>query len=101
MATVLEFACTHDARKEMLDKIREGLEKYSVSNETGMVALSDFDASALMEYSRLCRKEMITKELTIKTARENNVEICIDGKGIIGALAALPWFSRNDEAVVL
>jgi hypothetical protein len=66
-----------------------------------MVALSDFDASALMEYSRLCRSKMITKELTLKTAQENNVEICIDGKGIIGALAALPWFSRNDESVVL
>lgn len=101
VATVLEFACTHDNRKELLDKIREGLLKYSVSDETGMVALSDFDAEALMEYSRLCRTEMITKEITIKTARENNVEICIDGKGIIGALAALPWFSRNDEAVAL
>ncbi len=101
VATVLEFACTDGAKKELLDEIRKGLLKYSVSPETGMVALSDFDASALMEYSRLCRSGMITKELTVKTAQENGVELCIDGKGIIGALAALPWFSRNDEAVVL
>lgn len=101
VATVLEFACTEGAKKGLLDEIRKGLEKYSVSNETGMVALSDFDASMLMEYSRLCRSGMITKELTVKTAEENGVELCIDGKGIIGALAALPWFSRNDEAVVL
>ncbi|GFO96944.1 OB-fold nucleic acid binding domain protein [groundwater metagenome] len=101
VATVLEFACTNGAKKELLNGIREGLEKYSVSKETGMVAMSDFDAGVLMEYSRMCRSRMITKELAIKTARENGVEICIDGKGIIGALGALPWFSRNDESVML
>ncbi len=101
VATVLEFACIEGARKELLEKIKEGLLEYSVSPDTGMVALSDFDASALMEYSRLCRSGMITKELTMKTTKENGVEICIDGKGIIGALAALPWFSRNSESVVI
>ena len=101
VATVLEFACIQGSKKGLLDAIREGLEKYSVSNETGMVALSGFDASALMEYSGLCRSRMITKELTIRTCKEHGVEICIGGKGIIGALASLPWFSRNDESVVL
>ncbi len=101
VATVIEFACTDGARKELLEKIKEGLEKYSVSKETGMVALEDFEAEPLMEYSKLCRSRMITKELTLKTAKENGVEICIDGKGIIGALAALPWFSRNSESVAL
>lgn len=101
VATVLEFACIEGAMEDLLEKIKEGLLEYSVSCETGMVALSDFDASALMEYSRLCRSGMITKELTMKTAAENSVEICIDGKGIIGALAALPWYSRNDESVSL
>ncbi len=101
VSTVLEFACTGGAKEGLLEKIKEGLEKYSVSEETGMVALADFDASSLMEYSRLCRSGMITKELTLKTAQESGVTICIGGKGIIGALAALPWFSRNDESVVL
>jgi len=101
VATVLEFACLEGKKNGLLDEIREGLEKYSVSNETGMVAMSDFDARALMEYSRLCRNRMITKELTLETCRQHGVEICIGGKGIIGALAALPWFSRNDESVML
>jgi methanogenesis imperfect marker protein 11 len=101
VATVLEFACVEGAKKGLLEGIKEGLVEYSVSGETGMVALSDFDAASLMEYSRLCRSRMITKELTLKTAKENGVEICIGGKGIIGALAALPWFSRNNESVTL
>lgn len=101
VATVLEFVCTEGKKKGLLEDIREGLEKYSVSNETGMVAMSDFNAEELMEYSRLCRNRMITKELTLETCRKHGVEICIDGKGIIGALAALPWFSRNDESVML
>ncbi len=101
VSTVLEFVCIEGAKKELLEKIKEGLLKYSVSGETGMVALSDFDAFMLMEYSRICRSGMITKELALETAQDYGVEIWIDGKGIIGALAALPWFSRNDEAVVL
>ncbi|HEX7627458.1 MAG TPA: methanogenesis marker protein 11 [Candidatus Methanoperedens sp.] len=101
VGTVLEFACMDGAKEDLLAKIKEGLLKYSVSSETGMVALSEFDAYSLMEYSRLCRSKMISKELTLETAAKNNVEICIDGKGIIGALAALPWFSRNDESVFL
>ncbi len=101
VATVLEFACVEGAKRELLDGIKEGLLEYSVSDETGMVALSDFEAASLMEYSQLCRSRMITKELTLKTAKEAGVEICIGGKGIIGALAALPWFSRNNESVTL
>lgn len=101
VATVLEFACIEGARADLVERIKEGLLEYSVSDETGMVAMSDFDAGALMGYSRLCRSGMITKELALGTSAQNNVEICIDGKGIIGALAALPWFSRNDESVSL
>ncbi len=101
VATVLEFACIENAGKELLLEIKGGLEKYSVSLETGMVVLYDFDASSLMGYSSLCRSRMITKELAVKTAEENEVEIWIDGNGIIGALAALPWFSRNDESVLI
>ena len=101
VATVLEFACMEDKKKGLLEEIIEGLEKYSVSDETGMVAMSDFDAKGLMEYSRLCRNRMITKELTLETCKKHGVEICIDGKGIIGALAAIPWFSRNEESVML
>ncbi|MCE8423081.1 MAG: DUF1743 domain-containing protein [Candidatus Methanoperedens sp.] len=101
VATVLEFACIESAKKGLLDEIRKGLLEYSVSNETGMVAMTDFDAASLMEYSRLCRSRMITKDLTIRTAVENHVDICIHGKGIIGALAALPWFSNNNESVII
>jgi methanogenesis imperfect marker protein 11 len=101
VATVLEFACVEGAKKGLLEGIKEGLLEYSVSKETGMVALSGFDAVSLMEYSKLCRSRMITKELTLKTAKEAGVKVCIGGKGIIGALAALPWFSRNNESVTL
>ena len=101
VGTVLEFACVDGAKNELLESIKEGLLEYSVSDETGMVAVSDFDAESLMEYSNTCRNEMITIELTRETAEKCGVDIIIDGKGIIGALAALPWFSRNSESVVV
>jgi methanogenesis imperfect marker protein 11 len=101
VATVLEFACVDGSKDELLESIKDGLLEYSVSDETGMVALSDFDAASLMEYSKICRNRMITMELARETAKMCGVDIIIDGKGIIGALAALPWFSRNSESVVV
>ncbi len=100
VSTVLEFACTdRDAREELLSSIREALKRYSVSKETGMVVLDDFDAEAMREYSTRCRTGEISKEYALEYARDHDVEIWMDGNGIIGALAALPWFAHPEGSV--
>jgi len=100
VSTVLEFACLKNQERALLEEVRSALEEYSVSRETGMVALSSFDAEDLVEYSRLCRTLEIQRDLALETARKLGVEIWMDGNGVIGALAALPWFGRQDESVV-
>ncbi len=100
VSTVLEFACISGAAKEeLLQSIKAALLKYSVSKETGMVVLSDFDAAGVMDYSLKCRHGELTREYALQYAKEHDVEIWMDGNGVIGALAALAWFARPDESV--
>ncbi len=102
VSTVLEFACLNAKSKGVLLKdIKSALEQYSVSTETGMVVLDDFDASLLEDYSRECRTRILTKEYALETARSKQVRIWLDGNGVIGALAALPWYTRPNESVKL
>ncbi|MEA1985037.1 MAG: methanogenesis marker protein 11 [Euryarchaeota archaeon] len=102
VSTVLEFGCVNDAAKqELLESIKTALLKYSVSDETGMVVLSDFDANDVYEYSRLCRSKELTKDFAMQYANEHGVDIWLDGNGIIGALASLAWFAHPDESVKL
>ncbi|WP_341536913.1 hypothetical protein [Methanosarcina barkeri] len=40
------------------------------------------------------------KAEALQCARENGVEVLLDGNGVIGALASLPWFGRPDESII-
>lgn len=102
VSTVLEFGCVNEATKrKILQEVKNALLKYSVSDETGMVALSGFDAIDVYEYSKMCRTGEVSKNFTIQYAKDHGVEIWLDGNGVIGALAALPWFARPDESIRL
>jgi tRNA(Ile2) C34 agmatinyltransferase TiaS len=102
VSTALEFGCVNEAaKKKILQEVKNALLKYSVSNETGMVALSDFDAKHVYEYSKLCRSGEVSKDFAIQYAKDHGVDIWLDGNGVIGALAALPWFARPDESIKL
>ncbi len=100
VSTVLEFACVSKvAKEELLQSIRAALIKYSVSKDTGMAVLSDFDAAGVQEYSMKCRSGELSRGYALQYAKEHDVEVWIDGNGIIGALAALSWFAQPDESV--
>ncbi|WP_406671294.1 methanogenesis marker protein 11 [Methanolobus sp. ZRKC4] len=100
VSTVLEFGCVDkEAKKELLESIRAALLKYSVSKETGMVVLSDFEAKDVYGYSKECRSGELTKDYAMQYAEEHGVEVWMDGNGVIGALASLAWFARPDDSV--
>jgi tRNA(Ile2) C34 agmatinyltransferase TiaS len=102
VSTVLEFGCVDEkAQNTLLENIRSALEKYSVSQDTGMVVLDSFNASSVREYSKLCRSAELTYEFAMEYAENHGVDIWMDGKGVIGALAALPWFARPDDSVIM
>lgn len=84
----------------MISDFKELLERYSVSDETGMAIYRGFDPSALLPYSQRCRQERITYQSAMDAAKENGVEVILGGTGLIGAVAAIPYYSRADESIV-
>ncbi|NPE31761.1 DUF1743 domain-containing protein [Methanococcoides sp. SA1] len=102
VSTVLEFGCvSEEAKEELLEDMKNALLKYSVSDETGMVVLSSFDASFMEEYSTMCRSGELTRDIAMEHAKKNGVDVWLDGNGVIGALASLAWFARPDESIDL
>jgi methanogenesis imperfect marker protein 11 len=101
MSTVLEFGCVDEKAKSWLvNAFKKTLKKYSASTQTGMVVLSDFYAKGLYEFSNRSRTERVSKVEALQCARENGVGVLLDGNGVIGALASLPWFARPDESII-
>jgi methanogenesis imperfect marker protein 11 len=101
MSTVLEFGCINEkAKSRLVNALKSALEKYSASSQTGMVVLSDFYAKEMYEYSNRSRTERISKAEALQCARDKNVEVMLGGNGVIGALAALPWFGRPEESII-
>lgn len=99
VSTAVEFACLPGKTESMLRDFKALLCKYTVSDQTGMAILRDFDPSKLMSYAQRCKRERVQLKDALKAANEANVEILMDGQGIIGAVAALPFSAQPDEAV--
>lgn len=99
VSTVVEFACIDETK--LVRDFGRLLAKYTLSDETGMVVLQSFDADAVKDYAMLCKQKQVSRETTLRTARNVGADILIDGRGIIGAMASLPYFARPYESVIL
>jgi methanogenesis imperfect marker protein 11 len=100
VSTAVEFACLPGKAEAMLSDFKSLLRKYSVSKQTGMVVFRDFDPSSLLDFGKRCKKERVQYEDALEAARENGVQIIMNGQGLIGAVAALPFCARPDESIV-
>jgi len=100
VSTAVEFACLPRKYHGMLKDFQELLERYTVSAQTGMVAYSAFDPGLLQPYADRCRRERIDYQDAIEAAEKAGVQVIMDGRGLIGALAALPYCARSDQSVV-
>jgi methanogenesis imperfect marker protein 11 len=99
VSTVVEFACLPDRAEAMLSEFKALLRKYSVSAQTGMAVFRDYDPSSLLAFGERCKRERVSYEDALDAARENGVQIMMNGQGLIGAVAALPYCARPDESV--
>jgi len=100
VSTVVEFACLPGRGEGMLGDFRALLQKYTVSEQTGMAVFRDFDPSELLPFGMRCKKERVNYEDAIEVAREAGVQIIMKGQGLIGAIAALPFNARPDESII-
>ena len=92
-----EFA-TSDA-DGLIRSYHDYLEEYTLSDETGMAVWRGFDPSPLEEFGR--RVKMGEVSLDDLAALDDRLSIIMDGRGVIGAVAAIPFYTRFEEALAL
>lgn len=96
---VAEFATTDP--EGLAGRFRELLERYTLSKKTGMAVYRGFSPSEeLLAYGRRVKRgEIDAGEL--ESLKDPNLKIIMKGRGIVGAVAAIPFFTKYDEALEL
>jgi methanogenesis imperfect marker protein 11 len=96
---VAEFAT--DDPEGLAVKFRRLLEKYTLSKKTGMAVYTGFTVSEeLLAYGRKVKRGEVEAGLPA-SIRDPNLRIVMNGRGIVGAVAALPFFTNYEEALEL
>jgi methanogenesis imperfect marker protein 11 len=99
VSLVAEFATT-DAQG-LVERFRRLLEKYTLSEKTGMAVYTGFSPSAkLLEYGRKVKRGEIAPGV-LERLDDKDLRTEMNGRGIIGAVAALPFYTRFEEALEL
>jgi methanogenesis imperfect marker protein 11 len=96
---VAEFA-TRDPEGLVL-RFRQLLEKYTLSKKTGMAVYTGYAPSAeLLAYGRKVKQGEVDASL-LDSIKDPKLQIIMNGRGIVGAVAAIPFFTRYEEALEL
>ena len=99
VSIVAEFATTEPQR--LIDRFYHLLQKYTLSEKTGMAAYTGFAPSeALLTFGRKVKRGEVDPGL-FRSINDDCLKIVMNGRGIIGAVAALPFYTRYEEALDL
>ncbi len=96
---VAEFA-TNDP-EGLISRFRQLLEKYTLSDKTGMAVYTGFTPSAeLLAYGRKVKRGEVDASL-LESIQDPKLRIVMNGRGVVGAVAAIPFFTKYEEALEL
>jgi methanogenesis imperfect marker protein 11 len=96
---VAEFA-TRDP-EGLVSRFRNLLEKYTLSKKTGMAVYTGFAPSEeLLAYGRNVKRGEVDACLPA-SIKDPRLRIIMNGRGVVGAVAALPFFTLYGEALEL
>jgi methanogenesis imperfect marker protein 11 len=96
---VAEFA-TSDP-EGLTERFRQLLEQYTLSAKTGMAVYTGFAPSeALLAYGWKVKRGEVAAGLA-GTIGDPRLRVIMNGRGIVGAVAAIPFFTRYEEALAL
>jgi methanogenesis imperfect marker protein 11 len=99
VSLVAEFGTTKP--ESLISKFSELLRKYTLSEKTGMAVYMGFTPSReLLDYARKVKRGEVTPDL-VREIEDPCLRIVMDGRGITGAVAALPFYTRYEEALEL
>lgn len=95
VAIACEFATTEP--KKLIDSFEALVRKYTLSDETGLCAFIGFDPSGLLTYAKKVKSGQISFDDLEKI--RDLLDVRINGRGMIGAAAAIPYYTNYDEAL--
>ncbi|MFQ6050491.1 MAG: methanogenesis marker protein 11 [Candidatus Hydrothermarchaeota archaeon] len=100
----LGFASKKEKKNEIIEFAQKYLEKNTLSDQTGLATYGRFFINEdLKKFSREAKESIVTIEKAYNVARKNDVNLFqITGKrGLIGALAAIPYYDKPDQGVLI
>ncbi len=96
---VAEFATTDPG--SLVSRFHRLLERYTLSDKTGMAVYTGFSPSEeLQSFGRMVKRGEVHPGL-LESIRDPELRIIMHGRGRVGAVAALPFFTRYEEALTL
>jgi methanogenesis imperfect marker protein 11 len=99
VSLVAEFATTDIGT--LTDRFRALLEEYTLSGKTGMAVYDGFlPSDELLEYGWKVKRGEIEPGV-LERLSDKNLRFVMNGRGIIGAVAAIPFYTRYKEALEL
>ncbi|HVP94107.1 MAG TPA: methanogenesis marker protein 11 [Methanoregulaceae archaeon] len=98
VSLVVEFASTEPAR--LAGRFLDLLDRYTLSEETGMAVYTGFDPSVLLPFAWSVKQGEVGRA-KLPGVENTGLTIMKDGRGIIGAVAAIPFYTRYEEALML
>jgi methanogenesis imperfect marker protein 11 len=98
VSIVCEFATGDPGH--LIDTFQDLLERYTLSDETGMAAFTGFDPSELRPFAERVKRGEVDRT-GIPRVKNGTLDLRMEGRGIIGAVAAIPFYTRYEEALGL
>lgn len=95
---VCEFATTDPAG--LTERFKALLEEYTLSDETGMAVFTGFDPAPLRPFGEQVKRGQVSWE-DLQKVKDERLTIVLKGRGAIGAVAAIPFSTRYQEALEL
>ncbi len=98
VGVVAEFATTDP--QDLIDRFAGLLRKYTLSEKTGMAVYSGFSPDELLPFAEKVKRGQVDPDEAGRL-EGGNLKIIMNGRGITGAIAAIPFYTRYDEALEL
>ena len=95
---VAEFASSNP--EELARRFSELLMQYTLSKETGMAVFTGFSPDRLLEYGWRTKSGQVTPD-DARALAGDDLKIWINGRGITGANAAIPFYTWYDKGLQL
>jgi methanogenesis imperfect marker protein 11 len=97
VACAVEFASTDP--DGLVGRFADLLRRHTLSEETGMAVHIGFDPSPLRAYGEAVKRGQVSR--ADLDAVSGHVRVVMDGRGLIGAVAAIPFYTDFEEALAL